>query len=64
MKEAAGTLEALDVDQDGRVGFYNGLWYALQKKLRDYLGIFPKWRTPPPFWEPLIQKKFIVCFAF
>ena len=25
MKEAAGTLEALDVDQDGRVGFYNGL---------------------------------------
>ena len=21
--------------------------YALRKKLRDYLGIFPKWRTPP-----------------
>ena len=34
--------------------------YALRKKLRDYLGIFPKWRTPPPippFWEPLIQNK-------
>ena len=36
-----------------------------QKKLRDYLGIFPKWRTPhPPFWEPLIKKKYIVYFAF
>ena len=36
--------------------------YALKKKLRYYLGIFPKWRTPkpPPFWEPLIRKKFIV----
>ena len=36
------------------------LRYALRKKLRDYLGIFPKWRNPPPippFWEPLIQKK-------
>ena len=22
--------------------------YALKNKLRDYLGIFPKWRTPPP----------------
>ena len=29
--------------------------YALKKKLRDYLGISLKWRTPP-FWEPLIQK--------
>ena len=37
---------------------------ALEKKLRYYLGVFPKWRTPPPFWEPLIQKKFIVYFAF
>ena len=23
------------------------LRYALKNKLRDYLGIFPKWRTPP-----------------
>ena len=22
---------------------------ALENLLRDYLGIFPKWRTPPPF---------------
>ena len=35
--------------------------YALKKKKRYYLGIFPKRRTPtptPPFWEPLIQKNF------
>ena len=34
---------------------------ALKKKLRDYLGIFPKWRPPPipPFWEPLIRKKLL-----
>ena len=37
-----------------------------RKKKRYYLGIFPKRRTPPPptptppFWEPLIQKKFLV----
>ena len=32
---------------------------ALKKKLRDYLGIFPKRRTPPtpPFWEPLVQNE-------
>ena len=34
------------------------------KKKRYYLGIFPKRRTPrpptPPFWEPLIQKFFLV----
>ena len=46
----------------------NYIRYALRKKLRYYLGIFPKWRTPPPhppFWEPLIQKKKnIVYFAF
>ena len=33
---------------------------AVEKKLRDYLGIFPNWRAPPPnppFWEPLIKKK-------
>ena len=35
---------------------------ALEKKLRYYLGIFPKWRTPP-FWEPLIQKKFYRLFC-
>ena len=34
------------------------LWDPLEKKLRYYLGIFPKWRTPHPFWEPLIQKKY------
>ena len=36
--------------------------YALSKKKRYYLGIFPKRRTPPtpPFWEPLIQKIFLV----
>ena len=35
-----------------------------QKKLRYYLGIFPKWRTPHPlFWEPLIKKlSFILHF--
>ena len=42
--------------------------YALRKKLRYYLGIFPKWRTPPPippFGNPLFEeKKIIVCFAF
>ena len=28
------------------------------KKLRDYLGVFPKWRTPrPPIWEASVQKK-------
>ena len=31
---------------------------ALKRKLRDYLGIFPKRRTPhPPFWEPLVQNE-------
>ena len=33
---------------------------GLKKKIRNYLGIFPKCRTPPPtppFWEPLVQKK-------
>ena len=44
------------------------LRYALRKKLRDYLGIFPKWRTPPPippFGNPLFEeKKIIVYFAF
>ena len=31
---------------------------AVRRKKRYYLGIFPKRRTPPPpFWEPLIQKK-------
>ena len=32
---------------------------ALKKKLRDYLGIFPKWRTPPspPFGNPLFEEK-------
>ena len=30
------------------------LRYALKEKKRYYLGIFPKRRTPPPFWEPLI----------
>ena len=34
--------------------------YALKKKQRYYLGIFPKRRAPPPFWEPLIQKIFLV----
>ena len=39
--------------------------YALKQKKRYYLGIFPKRRAPPPFWEPLIQKKnFSVYFAF
>ena len=39
---------------------------ALKKKLRDYLGIFPKRRTPPPtppFWEPLVQKKKLCLFC-
>ena len=42
--------------------------YALRKKLRDYLGIFPKWRTPPPhpplLGTPYSKKNFIVYFAF
>ena len=41
--------------------------YALQKKLRYYLGIFPKWRTPPPppppFGNPLFKKKFYRLFC-
>ena len=35
---------------------------ALKKKLRDYMGIFPKRRTPP-FWEPLVQKKKLCLFC-
>ena len=27
----------------------------VKKKLRYYLGIFPKWRTPPPFGNPLFK---------
>ena len=42
--------------------------YALKKKLRYYLGIFPKWRTPPPhpplLGTPYSKKKIIVHFAF
>ena len=30
---------------------------ALEKKLRYYLGIFPKWLTPPPFGNPLFEEK-------
>ena len=30
MKEAAGTLEALDVDQDGRVGFLTEKAFKLE----------------------------------
>ena len=36
--------------------FFMVLREALRKKIRDYLGIFSKWQTPP-FWEPLVQKK-------
>ena len=37
------------------------LRYALKQKKRYYLGTFPKRRTPPPpFWEPLFQKKILV----
>ena len=37
----------------------NAVGYALKKKLRYYLGIFPKWRTPPspPFGDPLFEEK-------
>ena len=45
----------------------NCIRYALRKKLRFFWGIFPKGGPPPPippFWEPLIQKKIIVYFAF
>ena len=40
--------------------------YALRKKLRYYLGIFPKGGTPPPplLGTPYSKKKFIVYFAF
>ena len=37
-----------------------------QKKKRYFLGIFPKWRTPPPtppFWEPLSWKKIYGLFC-
>ena len=32
---------------------------ASQKKIRDFLGVFPKCRTPPtpPIWEASVQKK-------
>ena len=31
---------------------------AFKKKIRDYLGIFPKRRTPtPPFWERFVQNE-------
>ena len=36
------------------------LRYALKKKKRYYLGIFPKRRTPLPFGNPLSKKK-ILC---
>ena len=38
-------------------------WEAFKKKIRDYLGIFPKRRTPPhphptpPFWERFVQNE-------
>ena len=41
--------------------FHSGLLRdAPKKKKRDFLGIFPKCRPPPPlppFWEPLFPKK-------
>ena len=33
-------------------------------KKRYILGIFPKWRTPTPFGNPLVEKFFMVYFAF
>ena len=38
----------------------------LQKKIRDYLGIFPKWQTPPPFppfGNPSSKKKIYGLFC-
>ena len=46
----------------------NAVGYALKIKLRYYLGIFPKWRTPPPhpplLGTPYLKTKIIVYFAF
>ena len=50
-----------------RADMQNPLRYALEKKLRYYLGIFPKRRTPPPsplLGTPYSKKKFFVYFAF
>ena len=33
---------------------------ALDKKLRDYLGIFPKWRPPPPLFEKQVLGLFCI----
>ena len=46
--------------------FSNLIKVRSQKKKRNYLGIFPKRRTPPPptFGNPLSKKNFSVYFAF
>ena len=43
----------------------NNIRYALKKKLWDYLGIFPKWRTPMPLLgTPYSKKKLSFIFHF
>ena len=32
-----------------------------EKNVWDYLGIFPKWRTPPPVGNPLLKKIVFIC---
>ena len=66
-QEIQTILRFVDLDGGTRPPHHVILRYALKKKLRDYLGIFPKWRTPPipPFGNPLFEeKKIIVYFAF
>ena len=56
-----GREKYLKLGSPGRVGVVTGpAKVRSQKKKRYYLGIFPKRRPPPPFWEPLIQKKILV----
>ena len=54
-----------------QVTFNINLGEAFKKKIRDYLGIFPKCQAPPPpFWERFVQNeifwvvfvKNLVCF--
>ena len=37
---------------------------GIRKKIRNYLGIFPKCRTPPLLGTPRPKKKIMVYFAF
>ena len=59
-----GLVEGVKWDVDLEKCIF-GIREGIRKKIRNYLGIFPKCRTPPtpPFWEPLVQKKIYGLFC-